>query len=136
MHRLLGILLFMIAGIVQAEIAVVAGKDSAIASLDERQVADLFLAKTKHLSDGSRVRVFELSDNTYRASFYNEVAGKTLPQINSYWTTLIFTGKGKPPKTIDEAKALIELLNKDPNAISYLPLSQTDESLKILYVFH
>ena len=53
------------------------------------------------LADGNRVQPMELSDLGYKAIFYREISGKTLPQINSYWTTLIFTGKGKPPKNID-----------------------------------
>jgi hypothetical protein len=76
-----------------------------------------------------------LRDNAFRASFYREIAGKTLPQINSYWTTLIFTGKGKPPKSIDQLDRLMELLANDPHAITYLPLEQLSKATKVLYVF-
>ncbi|MDD3518898.1 MAG: hypothetical protein PHQ14_11160 [Chromatiales bacterium] len=128
--------LLCLAGASHAQLAVVAGKDSSIAQLDEREVADIFLARTTRLPDGSRVKVFELGNDAYRAVFYREVAGKTLPQINSYWTTLIFTGKGRPPRSIGEERALVDLLNSDPHAIGYLPLDQANESVKILFIVY
>lgn len=135
MRRLLAICAFLLASASHAELVVVAGKGSPIGKLGEREVADIFLARTSHLVDGSRVKPVELRESAYKATFYREISGKTLPQINSYWTTLIFTGKGRPPLSIDEVSRLIELLNSDPHAIAYLPLGQIGESLKVLYVF-
>lgn len=139
MRRLLALLfpllLFLLSSASQAELAVVAGKNSPIEKLDGREVADIFLAKITRLADGQRVTPLELRDSTFRASFYRGIAGKTLPQINSYWTALIFTGKGKPPRSIDEIDRLMELLANDPHAITYLPLDQVSKATKVLYVF-
>lgn len=120
----------------QAELAVVASKSSPIDKLGEREVADIFLAKTSHVADGQRVRPVELNDSTFKAVFYRKISGKTLAQVHSYWTTLIFTGKGRPPKNLDDVEKLVELLNNDPHAIAYLPLGQVSASMKILYLFH
>lgn len=135
MRCLLALVFFLLAPVSHAELAVVAGRDSPIEKLGEREVADIFLAKVSHLADGSRVKPVELRDSAYKADFYRGISGKTLPQINSYWTTLIFTGKGKPPRGVDEVERLIEVLNNDPHAIAYLPLGQTRASLKVLYIF-
>ncbi len=135
MRRLLALIALLAATSSYAGLAVVVGKGSAIEKLDQREVANIFLAKTTQLPDGSRVKPVELNDNGYKTLFYREISGKTLAQINSYWTTLIFTGKGRPPKNIEEAGRLIELLNSDPHAISYLPLGQITESVKVLYIF-
>lgn len=118
-----------------AEIAIVAGKASPLEKLSEREVADIFLARTTQLPDGSRVKPVELRESTYKADFYRGISGKTLPQMSSYWTTLIFTGKGRPPKGIDALGGLIEQLNRDPHAVAYLPASQIGDSLKVLYIF-
>lgn len=125
---------YLLASSCHAEIAVVAAKASPIERLDAREVADIFLAKTNHLRDGSRVMPCELRENPLRAAFYRDIAGKTLPQINSYWTTLIFTGKGKPPRNVEALEQLIELLAKNPNAVTYLPLEQVSGALKVLYI--
>lgn len=135
MRALLGLIALLAATAGHAELVVVAGRGSPIEKLDQREVANIFLARTTHLADGSRVRPIELSDSGYKAAFYREISGKTLAQVNSYWTTLIFTGKGKPPKGIGEPSRLAEALNSDPYAITYIPLGQITESMKVLYVF-
>lgn len=124
----------LLAGICHAEIAVVAGKTSPIDKLDAREVTDIFLAKTSYLRDGSRITLLELRENPFRAAFYRDISGKTLAQINSYWTTLIFTGKGKPPRTVEVLDRLVEQLESDPHAITYLPLEQVGSALKVLYI--
>ncbi len=129
-------LLLIISCTATAELVVVVGKDSPLEELGRNEVANIFLAKTNRLADGSRIRPLELSDEGYKADFYRKIAGKTLPQINSYWTTLIFTGKGRPPKNVTETSSLVDKLNSDPHTISYLPLEQVTETMKVVHVFH
>jgi hypothetical protein len=125
---------YLLAGVCHADIAVVAGKASPIDKLDAREVADIFLAKTSYFRDGSHVTPIELRENPFRASFYRNISGKTLPQINSYWTTLIFTGKGKPPRNVEVLERLVEQLETNPDTITYLPLEQVSGTLKVLYI--
>ena len=136
MRYLLGLFMLLTASMSNAELAVVAGQGFPLSTLSKHEVADIFLAKTTHLADGLHVKPFELNNAGYKALFYREISGKTLSQINSYWTTLIFTGKGKPPKNIEEPSRLIELLNNDPSSIAYLPTEKITNSMKVLHVFH
>ncbi len=134
MRLKLATLLLLVASATQAQFAVVASIGSPVQELDRRQVANIFLARTNRLPNGGKAKPLELNDEQVKARFYHEVTGKTLPQINSYWTTLIFTGKGRPPHNVDNRQRLIEALNSNPNAISYLPLDQVPDGLKVLYV--
>lgn len=134
-HLLLAFILLVSADI-NAEIAVVVDIKSPVDKVDQREVANIFLAKTNRFPDGRRVRPIELSDDGIKASFYYKISGKTLPQINSYWTTLIFTGKGKPPRNIDKTPHLIEMLRNDPQAITYLPLEQITDSMRVIHILH
>lgn len=134
MQRLALLCALLLSTACHADIAIVASKDSPIDKLNAHEVADIFLAKSRYLTDGKRVTPLELRKSSYRATFYRDIAGKTLPQVNSYWTTLIFTGKGKPPRIVDSLEQVIELLNSNPYAISYLPLGEINETLKVLYI--
>lgn len=136
MRRLLGIIAFLAAAAGHAELAVVAGKGSSIERLDGQEVANIFLARTTQLRDGTRVHPVELNNNAFKAAFYREISGKTLAQVNSYWTTLVFTGKGKPPRSVEDPSQVVELLNSDPHAVAYLPVGKATESLKILHTFN
>lgn len=136
MRQLLTALLLFTASIAQAELAVVVSIDSPVQQLAGNEVAKIFLAKTNRLSDGNRVKPVELTDAQVRAQFYRKISGKTLPQIRSYWTTLIFTGKGRPPKAVKKASRLVEALNRDPYAIGYLPMDLVTDSVKVVHTFN
>ncbi len=135
MRRLLVTLSLLYACSASAELAIVVAKESPLQSLQKSDAANIFLAKTNRLADGSRIKPLELDDDNIKADFYKQVTGKTLPQINSYWTTLIFTGKGRPPRSLKESRRLIDLLKSDPQTITYLPIEQVDESLKVVLTF-
>ena len=120
---------------VNAEILVVVGKASPIENINERDVSNIFLAKTNHLADGSLITPLKLSDQNYESNFYHKISGKTPSQLSSYWTTLIFTGKGKPPKEFNDKKKLVEELTKNPSAIAYLPAEQLSDQMKVIYTF-
>ena len=134
--RLLVILVTLLLGSLswttQADMVVVVAKNSSIAELTERQIKRIFLSKTRRL-DGSRIQTLELSNVDLKAQFYEKVAGKNLRQLNSYWTTLIFTGKGKPPKNVDKAEALLNELSGNPSAIAYMPVEYLDDRLKVVH---
>lgn len=134
--RLLTLLMAMVLMVfpwtAKAEIVVVVAKSSSIASLTEREIRRIFLAKSRRLN-GSRVQPFELSNEDFKAQFYEKVTGKNLRQLNSYWTTLIFTGKGKPPKNVDKAETLLNALSDNPSAIAYMPVEYLDDRLKVVH---
>ena len=137
MKNLLILLLLSMSSVTYAtEMVVVVQKDSSVGALKQHQVANIFLSKTNRMADGSRVVTLELSNAEYKEIFYKKIAGKTLSQINSYWTTLIFTGKGKPPKGIEKTQSLIDELADNLKAISYLPIDKTTEAMKVVYTFN
>lgn len=135
MRTLLAVFLLLLAGQVQAEMVVVVNKDSPITSLELRDVANIFLAKSSHLESGERLMPIELDDDAARARFYKMICGKNLAQLNSYWTTLIFTGKGKPPRGLSSMRRLIELIDQDVHTITYLPEEAVTEQMRVVHSF-
>lgn len=135
MRRLLAILIMLVSLSAQAEMAIVVSRDSPVGQLDKREVANIFLAKTNRINGGHRIQPLELNDENAKAIFYQRITGKSLPQINSYWTTLIFTGKGHPPKSFETIKRVLDILKTDPYAITYLPIDQVDDSMKVVHTF-
>jgi len=134
MRLLLGLIgLLLCAGVNAGGLVVVVDKSSPVTRLDQREVASIFLAKTNRIELGGRVVPLELNDTPFRQLFYRQISGKSLAQINSYWTTLIFTGKGRPPKKVGALTELIELLASDPHAITYLPADQITDSMKVVH---
>ena len=117
------------------KMVVVVSKDSEINQLDDKNVANIFLTRTNRYPNGRKAIPIELSGGGLRDDFYQEISGKSPMELTAYWTTLIFSGRGRPPKGYGEIAALIERLEKTPNAISYLSLAQVTEKLKVVYQF-
>jgi ABC-type phosphate transport system substrate-binding protein len=117
----------------QADVAIVVSARSGISALTAEQVSDIFLGKVKTLPNGTAVKPVDLpvSDDA-RAAFTKRVLGRSEGQLKAYWSRLVFTGAGLPPKEAhdgDEVKALIE---SDPSVIGYMSPDQINSSVKVV----
>jgi hypothetical protein len=60
---------------------------------------DIFLGKTARFPDGSQAVPVDQSEGTIvRDEFYNKLVGKSAAQMKAYWSKIIFTGRGQPPR--------------------------------------
>ena len=116
-----------------AQFAVVVPEHSSIDMLSEEQVAGIFLGKTNRFPNGERAQPMELDDEMLRRLFYETMSGKSLTQLNSYWATLVFTGKGRPPKRLSGVEDMVRKLPAQPGAISYLPRKEVPEGMKVVF---
>lgn len=110
--------------------AVVTSRDSGLADLSRETIASLFLGEI-HLENGNdSVVALDQVNEPEREYFYMHVARRSLVQIRAHWARMVFTGNGRPPRqfTTDE---LVQILQHNPNAVTYLPLSKAG-SFKVL----
>lgn len=116
-----------------AEIAIVVSPDSPVASLTKEDVEKIFLGKTKKFPDGSSAMPLDLSEGSaVREEFYSKVINKTASQLNSYWSRLIFTGKGKPPRAVEDADELMDEVGDGDEAVGYMDASKVDDRVKVV----
>ena len=93
----------LIAGLVlsplaQAEVAVIVHPSNA-AALDADAVSKLFLGREKSFPGGAAAVPLALGDDAAAtAEFNDKILKKPSSQLKAYWSKLIFTGKGTPPK--------------------------------------
>lgn len=118
-----------------SSLVVVVSKDSTIESLNENDVANIFLARTRYYPNGEKSTPVELKDSNFREEFYQNIAGKNTKQLMAYWTTLVFTGKGRPPKAYKELAPLLDKLSTQKNYITYLDSALVTNNMKIVYRF-
>lgn len=120
---------------VKADVVVVVAKSSSLTSLDPQSIANIFLARTKRLPNGDKATPVELKQADIRSDFYQLISGKTPIQLKAYWTTLVFTGKGKPPKGLANSEELEQRLIQTPGTIAYLDADNLTDNMKVLYRF-
>ena len=125
------------ASVCDAELVVIVSANSPVTALTENQVADLYLGRTSQLPSGAPALPIDLADDTVnRAHFYRIVCGKSPAQLRAYWSKLIFTGGGQPPREVADAEAMKRLVAGGPNAIGYIDRSQLDPTVKAVLALH
>jgi hypothetical protein len=67
-----------------------------------------------------------------RDEFYAKL-GKSPAQLKAYWSKIIFTGRGQPPRTVANGIAMKARLAADPTAIGYLDTQLVDDSVRVLF---
>ncbi|OLQ74266.1 hypothetical protein BIT28_08790 [Photobacterium proteolyticum] len=106
-----------------------------IPSLSKSKARMLYKGRTKKLNGSIKIVLVDLpTTSILREDFYNMLLGKSISQMNGYWASLSFSGKGTPPEELnsDDIKDIIEWLNRNPNGIAYAPVSEVPENANIL----
>lgn len=118
---------------VQAGVVVVVGADSQAASTNEADIIKVFLGKKKDLGGVQMVPIDQSLGEASRSSFYTKVVNKSDAQLKSYWSRLIFTGKGQAPQIIGNDSDVKSMVASNPNLIGYIDESSVDSSVKVIY---
>ncbi len=116
-----------------AGIAVVVSPDNGSSAMSKEEVARLFLKKSKSFRSGEKAEPLDQGkSNDVRKSFYKEVVDKGPSQLSSYWSRMIFTGKGTPPREVGGDENVINSVSSNINAIGYIDTSSVDSRVKVL----
>jgi len=115
------------------EVAVVVSAKSKVDKLTDEQIFDIFSSKTSTFPNGeTSVPIDQQPGVNIRGTFYTKVCNKTSQQMQSYWAKMIFTGKGRPPKTASSSAEVKSILANNPDAIGYIEKSAVDSSVRVL----
>lgn len=126
-RTLCGVALFSMAFLAQAEVAVIVNPGAAKAP-SQSEVANIFLGKDKSMKG------VDLKDWTpVKESFYATVTKKNESQLKSYWSGLIFTGKGQPLASVEDDAAMVTRVAAEADAIGYVDSSAVNDSVKVLF---
>lgn len=116
-----------------AEIAVIVHPSAGSGSLTQEDVARIFLGKSKSFpSGGQAVAINQNEGSVARDKFNEAVCKKNASQYKAYWSQLVFTGKGTPPKDAGDDAAVKALVAANPNMIGYVDASVVDASVKVV----
>jgi ABC-type phosphate transport system substrate-binding protein len=118
-----------------ADVVTVVSSKSAITTLSKSQITDIFLGKTARFPDGSPAIPIDQSEGeAVRDEFYSTFTGKSAAQIKAYWSKIIFTGRGQPPRTVANSLAMKKLIIGNPAAIGYIETKLLDDSVRAVRV--
>ena len=113
---------------------VIIGHPSNNAQLTKKEATKMYLGKAKKFPGGAKAAPVDQALGTdSRKDFYGKTVGKSDSQMKAHWSRLLFSGKGKPPKVLDNDEAVKQWVASHPEALGYINSSAVDASVKVLY---
>ena len=121
------------AGAAAEDVVPVVSAKSHVHGLNADQVADIFLGKTSRFPDGTQaVPIDQSEDSPAREKFYAQFTGKSQAQLKAYWSKIIFTGRGQPPRQVSGSAEAKRLVTQNPNAIAYIDARLVDDTVRVV----
>lgn len=114
------------AALAQAEVVVIVNA-AASASPSQSDVANIFLGKNKSLKG-----VDQKDWNPTKEKFYSAVTNKNESQLKSYWSGLVFTGKGQPLPSVAGDAEVVAKVAAEADAIGYVDKAAVTDKVKVL----
>jgi ABC-type phosphate transport system substrate-binding protein len=137
-HLFAALLLALLARYAGAgELVVIVSAKSTVGALRADQVADIFLGQVGRFPDGGEAIALDQSvGSPLRDEFYAKVTAKTPARVKAYWTKMIFTGRGQPPREAPGSAAIRKLVADNPALIGYIDRAALDASVKPVLLVH
>ena len=120
------------AGAVHAasDLVVITNIASGVEKLTHDEVVNIFMGRYRKLPSG--MSAFPVDENAQKATFYRVLVGKELPEVQSYWARLVFSGQGSPPRQMDSADEVLETVANNKGAIGYVDKKKVNARVKIV----
>ena len=134
-------ILMAIAVIALASIPALAGGPKVIAnpsvkadSVSADELKSVFLEETSSLRDGSHVEPVLAKGGAAHEAFVKDYLGKSDAALQTYYRSLVFTGKGSMPKMVGSDAEVVAYVAKTKGAIGYVSAESSVEGAKVLQV--
>ncbi len=123
--------MLMAAAVQAADVKIIANESIAATSITADEMKGVFLSTKTSLSDGSHVvPVLEKGGPAHEA-FLKEL-GKTDSALETYYRSLVFTGKASMPKTLGADAEVVAYVAKTKGAIGYVGADAATDGVKTL----
>jgi hypothetical protein len=114
---------------------VVVNPGNPLTSVDRRFLSQVLLRKTIAWPGGDTIRPVDLGpESAVRRRFTEEVHGRSVAAVKSYWQQVIFSGRGLPPPELASEEAVIRFVSRFPGGIGYVSGTADVRTVKLLVV--
>lgn len=108
------------------EVKVVVHPDVPRSTLSRDEIQEIFLGRnTRWDQTDQKVRFIMLKGGEVHETFVRRYVGKTAAQFGNYWRKMVFTGKGRAPKSLGSPEKVVDYVANTAGAIGYVP-QETD----------
>jgi ABC-type phosphate transport system substrate-binding protein len=105
-------------------------------SFDDSTINRIFTGKEKSFSNGNKaIPIGQESGSAVAEEFNTKVLNKSSAQLKAYWSKLIFTGKGTPPKEAANDAEVIQSVSSNPDTIGFVSSGSVTGDVKVVKEF-
>ena len=115
------------------DVVLVANQTVPVTTLSKQDVKNIFLKKKKNVG-GVTIKLAVLKDDKITKQFLKSYVGKTPSQFSSYYKKLVFTGKGRPPKSMSSEAEMIAYVVRTSGAMGYVGVNAVTNQVKTIDV--
>ena len=116
------------------DVKMIANSSVGVSAVSADEIKAVFLATKSSLSDGSHVEPVLEKDGPAHEAFLKEFVGKTDAAFETYYRSLVFTGKASMPKTTASDADMVAYVARTKGAIGYVSASAVTAGVKTLEV--
>lgn len=117
-----------------ADVKVIANPSVRMSEITAEEIRGVFLATKVSLSDGSRVEPVLLQSGPIHETFVKLYLGKTESALETYYRSLVFTGKALMPIALPSEAAVVAYVAKTKHAVGYVSAAAGLAGVKTLEV--
>src|SRR5579859_4126034 len=117
-----------------ADVKIIANPSVKSDSISPEELKSVFLEEKSSLSDGSRVEPVLSKGGSAHDAFVKQYLGKTEATLQTYYRTLVFTGKGSMPKAEASDSDVVAYVARTRGAIGYVSPESSTDGVKTLVV--
>jgi ABC-type phosphate transport system substrate-binding protein len=129
-----GLLVLAVCSCAHAQVVIIANSSVSASSISKTELRDIFTGASTSLSNGKQVTPVLLRQGGVQDEFLSLYIGKTDSGFRAGWRSILFSGQGAMPKTLDSEAAVVEYVARTPGAIGYIGRAAPHEGVKILIV--
>ena len=114
---------------------VIVNKANPVKTLSQVELRRLFMKQTRMWPHGEPVVPVDWDSTHYlRSVFSRDVLDRSVREMAEYWVQQSMTQGLTPPSTQRSARAVLRFVASVPGAISYVPPSEVDDTVRVVPV--
>ena len=117
-----------------ADVKVIANPSVGAASISADEIKGVFLSTRTSLGDGSHVEPVLEKGGPAHDAFVKEYLGKTDAALQTYYRSLVFTGKASMPKMLASDTEMVAYVARTKGAVGYVGAGAGTAGVKVLEV--
>jgi TonB family protein len=131
-----GLAISISSGALATDIKVIANSSVKADSISAAELKRIYLQQENSLDDGTRVEPVIQKDGRVHKTFLQQYVGKSDDDLQTYYRTLVFTGRGSMPKELGSDAEVVAYITQTKGAIGYVDAEIDTGGARVIAINH